>query len=90
MTFTIGFNHNAVDEVDGELIAVMCFDLIKQIIHNKLRQADREQAVLKCIVVENIGKARSNDHSEAVLRQSPSRVFSRRSAAEIFAGQQNG
>ena len=75
MAFAVGFNHNAVDQVDGELIAVVCFDFIKQVVNHKLRQTDREQTVLKCVVVENIGKARCDDHSEAILRQRPSRVF---------------
>ena len=89
MTFTVGFDHNVVDQIDGELVSVVCFDFIKQVINNELRQTDREQTVFKCIVIENIGKARCNDHSEAVLCQSPSRVFAGGAAAEILAGQQN-
>ena len=52
-------------------------------------QHDRQDAVLEAVVVKNVGEARCDDATEALVEERPGGMFTRRSAAEVVAGQEN-
>ena len=52
-------------------------------------QHHRQNAVLEAVVVEDVGKARRDDATEALIQQRPGGMFTRRSAAEVVARQED-
>lgn len=61
----------------------------KKLINRFRLQPDRQQPIVEGIVEENIGKARSDHHADAVIDQSPNRML-RSTAAEVVAAQEDG
>src|SRR5699024_2058523 len=61
----------------------------EQAVDVSLRQAHWQNAVLEAVVVEDVGKARSDHAAETEVVQCPDGVFARRTAAEIFLCQQD-
>src|SRR5712692_1613778 len=51
--------------------------------------ADRQDAVLEAVVVEDVGEARRDDAADAEIQERPGRVLARAAAAEILAGDQD-
>ncbi len=97
---TEGINAEAVALVSGfhhfrfqihlKRYARICLHQRKQLIDLLVAQRDRQQLVVEAVAVEDIREARGDNHFKAVIGQRPGRVFTRRSAAEVFARQQNG
>ena len=54
--------------------------------HLPSRERDRQHAVLETVIREDVGKRRRDDRAKAELAERPWRMFARRSAAEILAG----
>ena len=77
--------YGLVGKICGELIALGGFSPPKEFVHLGIRQSDGQDAILEAIVIKDVGKARRDDHSEAVIEQRPGRVFATRTAAEIGA-----
>src|SRR2546422_9542296 len=77
-------------QVRREAIALFLFRAAEKLIHLFLGQSDRKNAVLKAIVVKNIGKARRNNHAKPIIQDGPRRMLAARTTAEIVAGQQDG
>src|SRR5579863_10019095 len=73
---------------------ISCFSrstisVVEQLLEVFRRHLDRQHAVLKAVVVENIAE-RCRDHAgDAEIEKRPRRVLARGAAAEIVAGDQN-
>ena len=61
----------------------------EQPIDLRLRQHDRQQAVLEAVVVEDVGVRRRDHRAEAVVGERPRRVLARAAAAEVAAREQD-
>src|SRR5260370_28926787 len=77
-------------QVRREAIALFFLRAAEKLIHLFFAQSDRKDAVLKAIVIENIGEARRNDHAKPIVQNGPRRMLAARTTAEIVAGPQAG
>ena len=76
-------------EIDGQCRIGAAFGIVEQFVEVVLGDADRQNAVLEAVVVEDIAE-RGRDHAaDAEIQQRPWRVFAARTAAKIIAGDQN-
>src|SRR5262249_7433599 len=76
-------------EVDRQLVAGIKFYEFKQPVNPLFRQTDGKEPVLKTVVIEDVGKRRSENRAKSIITQGPGRVFTGRAAAEIRASQQD-
>jgi hypothetical protein len=76
-------------KVDGELVAGMLPDAGKQIVNLGGVEANRQNAVLEAVVVEDIGEARRDQGAKTIVLQGPRGVFAARSTAEVSAYQED-
>ena len=53
-----------------------------------LGQLDYQQAVIPCVIAEDVGERRRQDDAETKFTQRPGRMLARGSAAEVLAGNQ--
>src|SRR6266571_1220777 len=76
-------------EIDAQRRIGAAFGIVEQFVEVVLGDADRQNAVLEAVVVEDIAK-RGRDHAtDAEIQQRPRRVFAARTTAEIIARDQN-
>ncbi|MNZ77915.1 hypothetical protein D3C78_964710 [compost metagenome] len=81
--------HGLRRQVDGELVALGGLALLEQFVDFFVFQDDRQQAVLEAVVEEDVGVARRDDGTEAVLFQRPGRVLAGGAATEVLAGEEH-
>ena len=81
--------HGLRRQINAELIALARLGLLEQFINFGLGQDDRQHAVLEAVVEEDVGIARRDDRTEAVLFQRPGRVFTTGAATEVLPRQQH-
>src|SRR5687767_2455296 len=67
--------HALSSEIHGELIAVMRPDAFEQGLNFRSLQHHRQHAVLKAIVVEDVGEGRGKNAAKALVEQGPGRVL---------------
>ena len=77
-------------QVDDQLEAEEGLDVGEHLIDFRLREPDRQQAVLEAVVEEDVGEARRDHAPESVVVQRPRRMFTRRPAPEVLPGDQHG
>src|SRR5450631_190789 len=87
--FAIRRTDGLLFQIDCQLVAHFRSHRLEQLLHLFRSQADRQQTVLETVVEKDVGKAGRDDGAETVVFQCPRRVFARRSAAEVFACEQN-
>src|SRR5665213_1038389 len=63
--------------------------VVEQFVEVFLGNADRQNAVLETVVVENVAERGRDQAANAEIEQRPGRVFAARAAAEIIAGDQD-
>src|SRR6266850_4132890 len=90
------FEHQAVFVRDGLIrqihrkrIAFFLFRALEELFDLFLGKRGRQDAVLKAVVVENVGVARRDDHTEAVVLHTPRGVFAAGAAAKVRTRKQN-
>ena len=74
-------------QIYGEFVAHVIFGTLEKLVDLFLRKRDRQDSILKTIVVENIGVAGRDDADESVIEDSPGSMFAAGAAAEICACQ---
>src|ERR1019366_4159934 len=62
------------------------FAVVNQLLANRARQADRQDAVLEAVVEEDVSEIRCDDAANAEIEQSPGCMLARGAAAEILVG----
>ena len=76
-------------ERDGQLIARNLLRVLEQSFDLLLRKAGKNDAIFARVGKEDVGKCRSDDHAKAVVGERPCGVLAARSAAEVFAGDED-
>ena len=71
-------------QIDGDAGVAAELGVVDQLVADRARQADRQDAVLEAVVVEDVGEVRRDDAADAEIQQRPWRVLARGAAAEIF------
>ncbi len=79
----------AIVKVNRQLVAGGRQAAMEQVFDRRFGQADRQQAILEAVVVEDVGKARRDDRSKAVIFQGPGGMLSAAARAEIASRQQD-
>src|ERR1700722_150880 len=77
-------HHDLTGEVDSDTGVAAEPGVVHQLVADRARQADRQDAVLEAVVIEDVGEARRDDAADAEIEQRPRRMFARRSAAKVF------
>ena len=78
-----------VGQIDRERRVGAALGVIEQFVEVFLADADRQDAVLEAVVVEDVAE-RGRDHAaDTEIEQRPRRVLAARAAAEIVAGDQD-
>src|SRR4051794_7207644 len=80
---------NLLLEVDGQAGIVTLPCVLDQLVAHRARQANRQNAVLEAVVVEDVGEVRRDDAADAEIQQCPGGVLAGRAAAEVFMRNQN-
>src|SRR5580700_2572583 len=71
-------------KVDGDPRVAAELGIVDKLVAHRARQADRQDAILGTVVVEDVAEARSDHATDAEVQQRPRRVLARRPAAEIL------
>ena len=74
---------------NGEVIIVDGRGAMEQEFDLFIGKRDQQDAVLAGVGVEDIGEAGRDDHAKSVIVERPGCMLARRSAAEVFAGDEN-
>src|SRR5579872_783547 len=75
-----------VGEIDGERRIRSAISVVEQLVEIFLGNADRQNAVLEAVVIEDVAE-RGRDHAaDAEVEQGPWRMLAARAAAEVIAG----
>src|SRR5579884_163589 len=82
----VGAGNRLAVEIDRQHRVGALLGVLHQLVHDRLRQGDRQQAVLEAVVVENVGEAWRDDAAYAETEQGPGRMLAARAATEIVAG----
>ena len=77
-------DHHLALEIDGDARVAAEFRIVDQRIADRARQADRQQAVLEAVVVEDVAERWRDDAADAEIGQRPRSVLARRAAAEVL------
>ena len=77
-------DHDLAFEVDGDARVAAEFRIVDQCVADRARQADRQQAVLEAVVVEDVAERGRDDAADAEIGQRPGGVLARRAAAEVL------
>ena len=85
----VAAGHGALAQVHGHLAARLLLQQLPQQLHGLLRHDGRQHAVLGGVAVEDVRKARGDDHAEAVVVQGPYRVLAGGTDAEVRPGHQD-
>ena len=81
--------YGACLEVDRQMIGIMSGVMLEQSFDLIFAQNDRQNPVLEAIVVEDVGKGRGNDGTNAEIFDRPDRMFARGTAPEITTGDED-
>ena len=70
-------------QINFQLIAFVCLNLVEERGNNSLIQHNGEQAILETVIKEDIGEAWRQNSPKAVVIKGPGSVLSTRAAAKI-------
>src|SRR6185312_9488068 len=77
-------HHHLARQIDGEAGVAAELGVVDQLVADRPRQPDRQDAVLEAVVVEDVGEVRRDDAADAEIQQRPRRVLTRAAAAEVL------
>ena len=77
-------------QVDRQFKPVIRANVVKEPLNVLGFKHNRQDAVLKAVVIKNLGKARSENGANPIIQQRPGRVFPGRTTSEIVTSEQNG
>src|SRR6185436_1763361 len=78
-----------VYEINCEFVARGLPNALEDLLDLLLLKLHRKHAVLKAIVVKDVGEGRSNDAAETIILKRPRRMLARRTASKVGARHQN-
>ncbi len=76
-------------EVDGERRVRAAARVVEKLVDVGLGKADRQNAVLEAVVVEDIGERRGDDAADAEIEERPGGMLAGGAAAEVVARDQD-
>src|SRR5579862_1075575 len=79
----------ALLEIDGDFVVVDLLGAAHDRGEFVVGKTDRQESILGAVVGKNVGEGRGDDGAESEVGERPDGVLARRSAAEIFARDQN-
>src|SRR5215211_44374 len=81
--------HLTTFEVYGQAVALKLSRAPHEFGDLLVLERDGEHAVLRAVVLEDVGEGGGDDCAEAVVEQGPGRVLARRAAAEVTPGEEH-
>src|SRR3984885_15446826 len=78
-----------IGQINGQGRVRAALGIVEQFVEGFLGNADRQNAVLETVVVEDVTERGGDDEADAEIEQRPWRMLAARTAAEIVAGNQH-
>lgn len=85
---TLAVLNRFVLQINAQFVAFIRCRTLEQFLDLLFAQLDRQNAVLKAVIVENVGKRRCDDDFKTIVLNRPWRMLTGRAAAEVGAGKQ--